>query len=75
VAPCEALACELRARATPALGMGSTDLSGHSMAMVLGGHDVGLIAGVEVANEMLGAGEGAVGNKEDEREDDMRGPT
>jgi hypothetical protein len=46
-----------------------------SVAMVLGGHDVGLIAGVEVANEMLGAGEGAVGNKEDEREDDMRGPT
>lgn len=75
MAPCEALACELRAQATPALGTGSTDPSGHSVALVMGRHDVALIAGGEVANEMLGAGEGAVGNKEDEREDDMRGPT
>lgn len=75
MAPCEALACELRARATPASGTGSMDPSGHSVAMVMGGHNVALIGGGEVANEMLGAGEGAVGNKEDEREDDMQGPT
>jgi hypothetical protein len=48
--------------------MGDTDPSGHNVALVMGRHDIALIGGGEVANKTLGVGEGAVGNKEVERE-------